>query len=293
MEKINLRFHDLDDCIKVVELIADNIPPEFTKDDNFRFGLYSALTEIICNIINHAYPINFKAKKNDLCEVDIHYNEHSLAVTIADNGASIPVTVLNKIGTSKLNDRELLDQAAKGCFTTSGRGMGLQDLIGQVHSNTWNDIIITSGCGFLKESSSGKHELKLMDSKIYGTKITLTKTLEERNSYFDSLKEIIIRKDFSELPFGRYKTDSPYSAEAFRDEFIVPALKNYRMVTVDLSVNCGLASSFLEEVFGGLVRRYKYSPEELKSRMNIILPENPSTVHRVWRFIELADGEHD
>ena len=39
------------------------------------------------------------------------------------------------------------------------------------------------------------------------------------------MRNIVIAKEFSRTPFGRYTTDSPHSAERFRREFLVPALK--------------------------------------------------------------------
>lgn len=66
---------------------------------------------------------------------------------------------------------------------------------------------------------------------------------------------INIAKDFSRYPAGRYKSDGPYSGERFRDEFLIPNLvKMDTEVLVQLDGARGLASSFLEEAFGGLLR---------------------------------------
>lgn len=66
-------------------------------------------------------------------------------------------------------------------------------------------------------------------------------------------------KTFSPTPFGRYKADGPKSGEVFRSMYLVQAFKdpNVERVVVHLdSVAPGYeySSSFLEEVFGGLVR---------------------------------------
>lgn len=66
--------------------------------------------------------------------------------------------------------------------------------------------------------------------------------------------KIIISRDFSEAPAGRYLTDGPYSGERFRDEILFPALKNFDLVEVELDGTLGYGSSFLEEAFGGLIR---------------------------------------
>jgi len=69
---------------------------------------------------------------------------------------------------------------------------------------------------------------------------------------------IDLARDFSRTPFGRYLSDSPNSAEKFRDDFLLPAFtkRPVEKVVVDFSgISMGLGSSFLEEAFGGLVRQ--------------------------------------
>lgn len=66
------------------------------------------------------------------------------------------------------------------------------------------------------------------------------------------MRNIVIAKEFSRTPFGRYTTDSPHSAERFRREFLVPALKGTEQeIVVDFrGIALGVGSSFLEEAFG-------------------------------------------
>jgi len=78
-------------------------------------------------------------------------------------------------------------------------------------------------------------------------------------------------KDWARLPAGRYRRDGPYSGEAFRDDVLAPALRGCDNVTLDLSGVYGLASSWTEEVFGGLVRVSKLTPEQLRKRLDISL----------------------
>jgi len=68
---------------------------------------------------------------------------------------------------------------------------------------------------------------------------------------------IDVAKAFSRTPFGRYKSDSEYSAERFREEVLLPTIHSHNgeLVEVDFSkVALGVGSSFLEEAFGGMVR---------------------------------------
>lgn len=65
---------------------------------------------------------------------------------------------------------------------------------------------------------------------------------------------IVIARDFSPYPAGRYLTDGDWNGERFREEILLPALKR-GPVTVVLDGVAGLPSSFFEEAIGGLVRR--------------------------------------
>lgn len=64
-----------------------------------------------------------------------------------------------------------------------------------------------------------------------------------------------IGKEFSRYPAGRYIADGPNSGERFREEFLLPRLQRNEQVVVELDDTAGYGSSFLEEAFGGLIRR--------------------------------------
>ena len=68
-------------------------------------------------------------------------------------------------------------------------------------------------------------------------------------------KTIDIGKDFTKYPGGRVRTDGDYSGETFREDYLVPALQEYDQVVLVIDGVIGYGSSFLEECFGGLVRR--------------------------------------
>lgn len=82
-----------------------------------------------------------------------------------------------------------------------------------------------------------------------------------------------ICQEFSDVPAGRNRSDGEFSGERFRDDILVPALKEAQetnqKLEVDLNGAEGYGSSFLEEVFGGLVREHKYSPESLRGVLEI------------------------
>lgn len=78
-------------------------------------------------------------------------------------------------------------------------------------------------------------------------------------------KIINIAKDYSRYPAGRYAKDGPASGEEFREKFLIPALESdSEVIEVYFDGARGLASSFLEEAFGGLVRRGYSSADVLK-----------------------------
>lgn len=81
--------------------------------------------------------------------------------------------------------------------------------------------------------------------------------------------------DFSKTPYGRYDKDGKYNAAAFRDSKLVPALNdpsiekiNVYLDTVEEGYEYG--SSFLEEAFGGLVRKCGFSADDVNKKLNII-----------------------
>lgn len=74
---------------------------------------------------------------------------------------------------------------------------------------------------------------------------------------------------FSDAPFGRYRDDGKASGEAFRDDVLRPAISKHAVVVVDIDgVRRGIGSSWLEEVFGGMVR-HGLPAEEVLRRIEI------------------------
>jgi hypothetical protein len=69
---------------------------------------------------------------------------------------------------------------------------------------------------------------------------------------------ISVRSDFSPYPGGRFRADGDFSGEEFREQVLLPALRDAlnkgSRVEVLLDGVAGYASSFLEEAFGGTVR---------------------------------------
>lgn len=99
-------------------------------------------------------------------------------------------------------------------------------------------------------------------------------------------KVINISRDFSRYPAGRFKTDGPWSGELFRDDYLIPALKEFSTVEIQLDGTRGYGSSFLEESFGGLIR-IGYNKEELLHKINFTSSDQ-SLIDEILEYIEKA-----
>ncbi|MDO9624062.1 MAG: STAS-like domain-containing protein [Pseudomonas sp.] len=101
---------------------------------------------------------------------------------------------------------------------------------------------------------------------------------------------IYVAKDFSKMPCVRSRDDGKKSGEEFRDDVLLPALRTHDKVTVDLNGVLSLGSSFLEEAFGGLVRKGYYTAKELSSKLTIKF-QVESYVAETWDYVKAARKE--
>lgn len=97
--------------------------------------------------------------------------------------------------------------------------------------------------------------------------------------------EITLYMSDIDMPMGRYRSQGDSSGEAFRDDVLIPAFEVYEWVYLHLDNGLGYGSSFLEEVFGGLVRNTKMTLDEMRHRFSISCHEDPRLVDICWGFI--------
>ncbi len=97
---------------------------------------------------------------------------------------------------------------------------------------------------------------------------------------------ISIAEDFSPSPAGRFRSDGPFPGEAFRDDFLLPKLKDSDQILILLDGTSGYGSSFLEEAFGGLVRK-GFKESELRRKLRFE-SSRPSYETRIWNYIHAA-----
>ncbi|MBF5043163.1 DUF4325 domain-containing protein [Aggregicoccus sp. 17bor-14] len=85
-----------------------------------------------------------------------------------------------------------------------------------------------------------------------------------------SIEYIDLGKDYSKHLGPRYKRDGNNSGEQFREKVLEPAFLNHDQVVVNLDSIVGYSASFLEEAFGGLVRKHGLSSVQEKVRFDTI-----------------------
>lgn len=101
------------------------------------------------------------------------------------------------------------------------------------------------------------------------------------------MQKINIAKDFTRFPSGRYKKNGETSGEAFRERFLEEPVANKRHVVIELDGTIGYGSSFLEEAFGGLVRKLKLSAEEVRNVLTLV-SQDDSLIDEIQGYIEDA-----
>lgn len=99
-------------------------------------------------------------------------------------------------------------------------------------------------------------------------------------------KIINVGRDFSRFPVGRYEKDSKFSGESFRENILRPALVSSDSVEIHMDDAFGYGSSFLEEVFGGIVR-HGYSLDELAKKLKI-LSSDESLIYEIKQYMDEA-----
>ena len=105
----------------------------------------------------------------------------------------------------------------------------------------------------------------------------------------DELK-ISIAKDFSATPGSRNIFEGAFSGEEFLNKVLEPkfvsTLKKDAVITIDLDGTEGFATSFLEEAFGGLAR--KYEPKLVLEKLRFISNDEPLLTEEIKSYIQEA-----
>jgi len=104
-----------------------------------------------------------------------------------------------------------------------------------------------------------------------------------------NIKKIKISTDFSDAVGHRTKEDGPKSGEEFREKFLEPLISDQSVdiVEIDMDDTWGYPSSFLEESFGGLVR--KFGRKLILKKIEIISTQDESLKARITEYIDKAE----
>lgn len=101
------------------------------------------------------------------------------------------------------------------------------------------------------------------------------------------MTNVIELKEYSLYPGLRYERLGADSGERFRDEVLIPKLGQNSEVTVVLDgVLSAPGSSFLEEAFGGLVR--KGVPAEVVRAIKLVSVDDPALIDEIKEYVEDA-----
>lgn len=107
----------------------------------------------------------------------------------------------------------------------------------------------------------------------------------------DNKIKISIASDFSITPASRYKDEGPFSGEEFREDFLEPkfqeAIKENKKLEIILDGTIGYATSFLEEVFGGLAR--KHGVDLVLSTIELVSSEEEYLKDDILDYIKKAN----
>lgn len=106
---------------------------------------------------------------------------------------------------------------------------------------------------------------------------------------------ISVVKEYTDKPGARYESQGSYSGEKFRDTILYPkfleAVQRNEEIIVNLDGGYGYGSSFLEEAFGGLVRKLKKEKNEYYKNVAdivIISDDNKTWIEKIKKYIKEA-----
>lgn len=263
--------------------------------------LLTAISEALLNVSHHAYEDD--AFKDDLLLLKgkrwwqcawFNPEENRVVFIVCDLGLGIFKSFMpDDDGLSTQNEVSSVERAmlvGESRFVGSGRGNGSEDIkrpigVGCVDDETL--LILTGHARYNYNSNDSCPRCERLTEYI--------PELYYSGRWFpgdDFMRNIVIAKEFSRTPFGRYTTDSPNSAERFRRDFLVPALKGEeKEVIVDFrGIALGVGSSFLEEAFGGLIRKEGLPKANIKARL-VIKSDVPFYKEQIEKFIDMAQPE--
>lgn len=105
------------------------------------------------------------------------------------------------------------------------------------------------------------------------------------------MHKIKISTDFSSTPGARHKEEGPYPGDEFRDTILIPrykdAVEKNEKLVIDFDGCYGYATSFLEESFGGMVRKMR--KKGVLDSMEFVSTEDASLINLIKEYVREAE----
>lgn len=101
------------------------------------------------------------------------------------------------------------------------------------------------------------------------------------------MHKVNVAKDFTRFPSGRFKRNGSTSGEAFREKFLESHIALKQTVVVELDGTIGYGSSFLEEAFGGVVRKLGLTAGEAENLIQL-KSSDPLLIEEITSYIRDA-----
>ena len=112
---------------------------------------------------------------------------------------------------------------------------------------------------------------------------------------FHCMKKVFrIVTEFGRTPSARKDEEGKLSGKALRNilkPLIRQCVEADVILVVDLDGTAGYGTSFLEEVFGGLIRNEGFSLSDLKQHITFKTEEDPELEDEIWKYVNDAEDE--
>ena len=98
---------------------------------------------------------------------------------------------------------------------------------------------------------------------------------------------INICNDYTDTPGARYRYEGDYSGEDFREVLLEPkyleSKANHEKLLIELDGGFGYPTSFLEEAFGGLSRKYEI--QDVLNVLDFVSEDEPTLIEEIRDYI--------
>lgn len=105
------------------------------------------------------------------------------------------------------------------------------------------------------------------------------------------MPHILKVSDFHPKPYGRLPEHDPEAnGQLFRTKVLLKALATHREIVIDFSGIALVGASFLDEAVAGLIYHDGFREAELRERITLRIPQDPTKVETTWRFVSEAES---